>query len=57
MATSNVARLFPGLAADRGVLAPGKVADIILVDANSLGQVNTVIISGRTVAKGGKVCY
>jgi hypothetical protein len=47
MATANPSRLFPGLAPERGVLAPGKIADIVLVDASDIGNVRTVIIGGK----------
>ncbi len=57
MATGNVARLFPGLAPERGILAKGKVADIILVDQEDMGRVKEVFISGKTVIKDGCPVY
>jgi imidazolonepropionase-like amidohydrolase len=57
MATGNVARLFPGLAPKRGVIAVGNVADIILVDDGNLGKVNMVIVEGKVVVEHGKTCY
>lgn len=51
LATSNPARLFPGLAPDRGLLAPGKIADVVLVEASDIGNVQTVIVGGRVVVR------
>ncbi|SHL41337.1 Cytosine/adenosine deaminase [Bradyrhizobium lablabi] len=51
LATANPARLFPGLAPDRGVLAAGKIADVVLVDANNVGSVRTVIIGGKVLVR------
>jgi len=51
LATSNPARLFPGLAPDRGLLAPGKIADIVLVSAKNIGDVRTVMIGGKVVVR------
>jgi imidazolonepropionase-like amidohydrolase len=54
LATSNPADLFPALAEGRGTLAPGKIADVILVDADNIGDVRTVIVGGNIVVKDGK---
>jgi predicted amidohydrolase len=54
LATSNPANLFPALAEGRGTLAPGKIADLILVDADNIGAVRTVIIGGNLVVKDGE---
>ena len=51
LATSNPARLFPGLAPDRGRLEPGKIADVVLVEAGNIGNVQTVIIGGKVVVR------
>jgi hypothetical protein len=53
-ATSNPASLFPALAEGRGQLAPGKIADVILVDADNLGAVRTVIVGGNIAVQDGK---
>ena len=54
LATSNPAHLFPALAEGRGTLAPGKVADVITVDADNIGAVRTVIVGGVIVVKDGE---
>jgi Amidohydrolase family len=54
LATANPARLFPGLAPDRGLLAPGKIADVVLVDASNIGVVRSVIAAGAMVVRDGK---
>jgi imidazolonepropionase-like amidohydrolase len=54
LATSNPADLFPALADGRGTLAPGKIADVILVDADNIGDVRMVIIGGNLVVKDGE---
>lgn len=51
LATANPARLFPGLAPDRGRLAKGKIADVVLVDAGDIGNVQTVVVGGRIVVR------
>ena len=40
-ATSNAAR-FLGTTADTGTIAPGKIADLVLLDANPLDDVTNV---------------
>jgi len=54
LATANPARLFPELAGERGLLAPGKIADVVLVDADNIGAVRTVLVGGTIVANDGK---
>jgi imidazolonepropionase-like amidohydrolase len=54
LATANPARLFPKLAPERGLLDPGKIADVILVDARNIGAVRTVIVGGEIVIRDGK---
>jgi hypothetical protein len=51
LATRNPARLFPGLAPDRGLLAPGMIADIVLAEAGDIGNVRTVIIGGEVIVR------
>ncbi|NOZ22093.1 MAG: amidohydrolase family protein [Planctomycetes bacterium] len=53
MATGNVARTFPEVAPDRGLIEPGKVADMVLVDQTNVGRVEKVLIGGSLVADGG----
>jgi hypothetical protein len=51
LATRNPAHLFPGLAPGRGLLEPGKIADVVLADASDIGNVRTVIIGGKVVVR------
>lgn len=51
LATRNPADLFPGLAPDRGLLEPGKIADVVLAAAADIGNVRTVIIGGKVVVR------
>jgi len=54
LATSNPAHLFSALAEGRGTLAPGKIADVITVDADNIGAVRTVIVGGVIAVKDGE---
>jgi imidazolonepropionase-like amidohydrolase len=54
LATSNPAYLFPALAEERGLLAPGKIADVITVDAENIGAVRTVIVGGVIAVQDGE---
>jgi hypothetical protein len=54
LATSNPADLFSALAEGRGLLAPGKIADVITVDADNIGAVRTVIVGGVIAVKDGE---
>jgi imidazolonepropionase-like amidohydrolase len=54
LATKNVTKAFPKLAPDRGEIAPGKVADLV-VCRGCLDQVDKVFIEGRLVCDDGKV--
>jgi hypothetical protein len=51
LATSNPARLFPGLAPDRGLIAQGNIADVVLAEAHDIGNVRAVIIGGKVVVR------
>lgn len=53
MATGNVARIFPQLAGDRGLIEKGRRADLIIVDAANMARVRHVIIAGRIVIRDG----
>jgi adenine deaminase len=53
LATINPAEYF-GLAASLGSIAPGKLADLLLVDTLSELRPQTVIASGRVVAREGR---
>ncbi len=53
LATGNVARVFPQLAGDRGLIEKGKRADIVITDRFNIGRVQHVIIEGRLVVENG----
>ncbi|CAN7750578.1 amidohydrolase family protein [Rhizobium sp. LjRoot258] len=47
LATGNVARIFPELAGDRGVLEKGRRADVVIADGHNLGRVRHVVANGE----------
>src|SRR5258708_3514190 len=51
LATSNPARLFPGLAPDRGRLEPGKTADLLLVHPANIGHLQPVTTAPQEVGR------
>lgn len=53
LATGNVARVFPELAGDRGLIDKGRRADVIIVEGHNLSRVRHVIIAGRPVVLNG----
>jgi imidazolonepropionase-like amidohydrolase len=53
MGTANVARAYQALASDRGLLAPGKLADVVIADEVNPGRVRTVLVGGKVVVDGG----
>ena len=55
LATSSPAGIIPGLAANKGRIEPGKVADIIVVDKDDITSVRDVIIGGRIVVEDGGI--
>jgi len=55
MATSSPASIMPGLAPLKGLVEPGKVADIIIVDKDDITNVRYVIIAGRIVVEDGRI--
>lgn len=55
LATSSPASIIPGLAPQKGLIEPGKVADIIIVDKDDITNVRYVIIAGRIVVEDGKI--
>ncbi|MFD2420077.1 hypothetical protein [Amycolatopsis pigmentata] len=54
MATANVADAIPDVAPRRGRVTPGAVADLVLTDPAELAHVQTVMIGGETVVRGGR---
>ncbi len=57
LATGNPARLIPGLASNRGLIEPGKCADLIVVDRDDITRVRHVIVGGRVVVEEGRIAY
>jgi imidazolonepropionase-like amidohydrolase len=55
LATSAAAKLVPGVAPDRGLIQPGKVADLCVVERDDISQVRCVIIAGEIVVEGGRI--
>ncbi|MBP1861612.1 amidohydrolase family protein [Rhizobium herbae] len=55
LATGNVARIFPQLAGDRGLIEKGKRADIVVADSANLSRVRDVFIAGRPVVLNGRI--
>lgn len=54
LVSRNVTRAYPALAPDRGEIAPGKAADLV-VCRERLDQVDLVFVNGRLVCEGGDV--
>jgi adenine deaminase len=55
LATGNVARILPELAGDRGLIATGKRADIVISEAHNHGRVRHVLVAGRIVVFNGSL--
>lgn len=55
LTTSNPAKYFPRLAYNKGLLEPGRVADICIVERDDISKVRYVIINGRVIVKEGHV--
>jgi predicted amidohydrolase len=57
MATGNVARHLPQLAGGRGLLEPGRPADIAILDQYNLGRVESLVVNGRTAVRSGRTAW
>lgn len=55
LATANVTKAVPKAAPNRGEIAVGKVADLVILSKDSLSDVRTVIIGGRVVVDEGRI--
>ncbi|MFQ5997193.1 MAG: amidohydrolase family protein [Dehalococcoidales bacterium] len=55
LATSAAARIIPGVAPNRGLIEPGKVADLCIVERDDISKVKYVIIAGRVVVEDGRI--
>jgi len=55
LVSSNVAQAIPLLAPNRGLVARGKEADLIIVDKERISQVDTTIVSGQVAVEHGQL--
>ena len=56
MMSQRVVEAIPRIGSERGTLAPGKVADLVITHPTKISEIRTVIIGGRKVADQGKIC-
>lgn len=57
LGTGNVARRFPILARDRGLLTPGKIADVIVSSSINISRIHLIMVSGKVVWQIGGVTW
>lgn len=57
LATGNVARIFPQLAGDRGLVEKGKRADLVIADSVNLSRVRDVFVAGKPVVRNGRIVW
>lgn len=55
LVTSAPARIIPRIAPYKGLIEPGQVADLCIVDRDDISKVRHVIIAGRLVVEDGKI--
>jgi imidazolonepropionase-like amidohydrolase len=55
LATSSPARFIPLVAPNRGIIEPGRVADLCIVDRDDISKVRYVMIAGRIVVEEGRI--
>jgi imidazolonepropionase-like amidohydrolase len=55
LATSAPARIIPGVAPHRGLVEPGKVADLCILERDDMSKVRYVIIGGSIVVEEGRL--
>ena len=55
LATSNVARAYPKLAPNRGELAKGRIADVIVAEQPQISRVRHAVIGGKTAVENGAI--
>ena len=53
LATATPASIFDRAAPERGRLAPGWIADVVVTDRHNLGRVRSVIVGGQVVVQDG----
>ena len=57
LATGAPARIVPRVASNRGLIEPGRVADLCIVEREDISKVRYVLISGRVVVEEGKLVH
>ena len=55
LATSNPAKIVPKLAPNKGIIEPGRVADLCIVDKDDISKVKHIVIFGRIVVEDGRI--
>jgi len=55
LATGNVLKAIPNVAPNRGIIAEGKIADLLILGQKSISDIRAVIIGGKVVVEEGKV--
>ena len=55
LATGNVKKAIPDVAPNRGQIAEGKIADLVILDRNDISKVRAVLIRGRVVVDEGRI--
>ena len=55
LATGAPAKAIPGVAPNRGLIEPGRVADLCVVERDDISKVRYVLISGRVVVEEGRL--
>ena len=55
LATGNVARVFPEIFGDRGLIAVGKRADIIMTEMHNISRIRHVFIAGQPYVWDGQI--
>jgi hypothetical protein len=53
--SSDVVEAIPRIGTDRGIIAPGKVADLAIVHPKRISEVRTVLVGGRKAVHEGKI--
>jgi len=56
MMSKRVVDAIPRIGSERGTLAPGKVADVVITHPKKISEIRAVIIGGRQVVEEGKIC-
>ena len=57
LATGAPARILPAVAPNRGLIEPGRVADLCIVERDDISRVRYVLISGKVVVDEGRLVH